>query len=65
MKRQTVTGGEAETHVTKRKLKTPKPLAKPLPLKVKMWTLLSVAGPPRVGDPPYTIIRRTVPNVAP
>ena len=31
MKGQKVSGGEAETHQTKRKLKAPKPVAKPLP----------------------------------
>ena len=29
MKGEKVSGGEADTHVTKRKLKTPKPVAKP------------------------------------
>jgi hypothetical protein len=31
MKGQKVSGGEAQTHQTKRKLKAPKPVAKPLP----------------------------------
>jgi hypothetical protein len=31
MKGQTVSGGQAETHQTKRKLKEPKPVARPLP----------------------------------
>jgi len=31
MKGQKVDGAQAETHQTKRKLKTPKPMAKPLP----------------------------------